>query len=98
MSKSNYHADILKVFKELHTQYPSQNIGRHISMAFADYGDIWGISDKEFLFGLEKYKSELDMNTVPDSDIQKILDDGANFDRLREELRSDNQEEEEEDI
>jgi len=42
-------------------------LGRHIATALDEYGDVWGLSDREILFALEKYKAELDMD-VPHTD------------------------------
>lgn len=72
--------EILKVLEKLHADYPSYSIGRHIATAFADYGDVWGISDKEFLYALEKYQAQLDLGFVPESDesITDIIEDAKN--------------------
>ena len=72
--------EIINVFEELHKNYPYFSIGRHISTAFSDYGDLWGISEKEFLFALNKYKTELELGFVPDSEdsLNKIIDDATN--------------------
>jgi hypothetical protein len=71
--KPTDYSKITKLLQELHTSYPNYNMGRHISTALSDYGDFWGISDKEMLFALKKYKSQLDMD-VPHSDDKEIDD------------------------
>jgi hypothetical protein len=50
------------VLESLHKAHPTYNIGRHISTALDGYDDIWGVTDKEFLFALEKYELELNMD------------------------------------
>jgi len=69
--KTTEHTKILKILQELHLSYPNYTIGRHLSTALSDYGDFWGITDKEFLFALNKYKNQLEMD-VPHSDENEI--------------------------
>ncbi len=78
--KHNYFKEILKVLEKLHKDYPSYSLGRHISTAFSDYGDIWGLMDKEFLYALEKYQAQLDLGFVPESEesLKDIIDDANN--------------------
>lgn len=57
-------------------------MGRHIATILDDYGDVWGMPDKELVFALEKYKAELGINTVPDEDIDEIVKDGMDLDSL----------------
>lgn len=61
MKKPNYHNKIINTLNEVHKLFPTYSIGRHISQA-TDGEDTWGISDKELLFRLEKYKTELEIN------------------------------------
>lgn len=49
-------------------------------MSIDDYGDCWGLTDKEFLFALEKYRAELDYNISPDTDVDKIVKDAQDLD------------------
>ena len=91
--KPRYYNQVLKLLQELQHGYPTYNIGRHISTALADYGDFWGISDKEMLFALKKYKSQLEMD-VPHSDdneIDDIIKQAMDLDNiLKEEDNGDN--------
>jgi len=59
-------------------------MGRHISTAFDEYGDIWGLSDKEVLFALEKYKTQLEMDIphTDDSELDEIIKDGMNLENI----------------
>ena len=80
--KQNYYKAVLKVLEELHSTYPSSNFGRHISMALSEYGDTWGMTDKEVLFALEKYQAELslDSNMIASDDfVSQIIEDGKNI-------------------
>ena len=73
---------IVTLLEELHKEYPSYSLGRHISSATSDYGDVWGITDKEFLFALTKYKSLLEMDAdqlVSDEYIKQIQQDAENL-------------------
>jgi hypothetical protein len=80
---------VIAVLQELHKAYPNYGIGRHISTALSDYGDFWGISDKEFLFALQKYQTELEFNLAPDIEIAKIIKDAENLDTILNEENED---------
>jgi hypothetical protein len=75
------------VLESLHKAHPTYNIGRHISTALDGYDDVWGVSDKEFLFALEKYELELNMDVdhIDQEEIDKIIKDGMNLERMFEE-------------
>ncbi len=62
-------------------------MGRHIATALDEYGDVWGLSDREILFALEKYKSELDMDVphTDDSEIDQIIKEGMNLENILKE-------------
>lgn len=84
---SNYKR-ILKLLEELHKNYPTFNLGRHLATALDDYGDVWGISDKELLFLLEKYKTALELDQLhimDDAYVAKIVKDAENFDDILKE-------------
>jgi hypothetical protein len=87
MLKPNYYYKVLALLQQLHKTYPTYNIGRHIATALDGYGDAWGLSDKEILFALEKYKAELDMD-IPHTDeneIEQIIKDGMNLETILKE-------------
>jgi hypothetical protein len=71
------------VLESLHKAHPTYNIGRHISTALDGYDDIWGVTDKEFLFALEKYELELNMDVdhIDQEEIEEIIKDGMNLER-----------------
>lgn len=80
----------LEILRQLKTEHPSFGIARHISTAVSDYGDIWGMTDKEFLFALQKYQAELNMDISPISDedyIQALIEDSKHLlDKEEEDL------------
>jgi len=59
-------------------------MGRHISTALDGYDDVWGVTDKEFLFALEKYELALNMDVdhIDQEEIDKIIKDGMNLERM----------------
>ncbi len=71
------------MLESLRKAHPTYNIGRHISTALDGYDDIWGVTDKEFLFALEKYELELNMDVdhIDQEEIEKIIKDGMNLER-----------------
>ena len=62
-------------------------MGRHIATALDGYGDVWGLSDREIVFALEKYKAELDMDVphTDESEIDQIIKDGMNLENILKE-------------
>ena len=83
MSRQNHYRQIIHGLESLHKAHPTYNIGRHISTALDGYDDIWGVTDKEFLFALEKYELELNMDVdhIDQEEIEKIIKDGMNLER-----------------
>lgn len=82
MKNTKYFNEIISLLKELHKTYPEYNLGKHLSTAFDGYSDVWGASDKELLFALEKYKTELELD-IPhitnEEELEKIIKDGMNL-------------------
>lgn len=92
MKKNTNYIAILEKLKELHSSHPSYSFGRHISIAFSEYGDVWGITDKEALFALEKYAQELEGDNdriVDDHYIDQIIKDAQNLDTILDEEEED---------
>jgi hypothetical protein len=82
MMKKNNYKEALNILKDLHEEYPSYSLGRHIHTALADYGNFWGITDKELCFALNKYKAELEMDNdqiVSDNYVYEIQKDAENL-------------------
>ena len=87
MRKPNYYNQAIHILQQLHTAYPQYNMGKHLATALDGYGDVWGVSDKELVFALEKYKIQLDMD-VPHTDekeLDQIIKDGMNLDDILKE-------------
>ena len=87
MGKPNDYYRVLALLQQLHVSYPNYNMGRHIATALDEYGDVWGLTDREILFALEKYKAELDMD-IPHTDeteIDQIIKDGMNLENILKE-------------
>jgi hypothetical protein len=86
---TNYFKECIKTLQELHKDYPNFSIGRHLATAMADYGDTWGMSDKEMSYALQKYQAELQIDpaqVVNDEYVDQIMKDGMNLtDTLEEE-------------
>lgn len=76
-TKDNY-IKIIDLFTELKKGYPNRSIGQHISMAMSDYSDVWGVTDKEFLFALNKYAMELEFDLESESSVEKIIANSTN--------------------
>ena len=80
-TKSHY-SEIIEELMELKALYPSYTMGRHISTILDEYTDVWGITDKEFLFAIKKYRAQLQMDVPHEADekeLKKIIDDGMNL-------------------
>lgn len=84
MKKINYYNTIVKTLQEIKKDYPNLSLGQHIATCTQDYPNLYFLSDKEFLFTLEKYKAELDLNTVPEFDVNKVYSEGCNLDSILE--------------
>ena len=78
--KPNYYRQIIRTLERLQKSHPTYNIGRHIATAL-DGSDVWGITDKELLFALQKYEVELNMDADHEEDIEDIIKDGINLER-----------------
>jgi hypothetical protein len=87
MGKPNDYYRVLALLQQLHISYPNYNMGRHIATALDEYGDVWGLTDKEILFALEKYKAELDMDVphTDESELDQIIKDGMNLENILKE-------------
>lgn len=83
-TKQKYYKESLEILTELKKLYPSYTLGQHLSTALDDYGDTWGITDKEIHFALTKYKAKMEMDVPHETDEQEIEDiikDGMNLSR-----------------
>lgn len=89
--RKNQYQKALYILQELNKDFPTYNLGKHLATALADYGDIWGITDKELVFALEKYKAEIEMDIphADDSEIEKIIKEGMDLDNILKEEEGD---------
>lgn len=76
---------VLNILKELNKRHPHFNMGRHLSTALDGYGDIWGLSDKELSYALEKYKTQLEMDVPHAEDVDDIVKEAENLQGMFEE-------------
>jgi hypothetical protein len=83
MKQPNYYRQTLKALERLQKAHPTYNMGKHLSTAL-DGSDLWGISDKELLFALQKYEIELNIDHphIDEDDIEEIIKDGMNLERM----------------
>jgi hypothetical protein len=83
----NYYRQIIQTLVRLQKAYPTYNMGRHISTALDEYTDVWGVSDREFLYAIQKYEIELNIDGphLDDEEIEEIIKDGMNLDSMFEE-------------
>lgn len=83
--KASPYNQVVQILHQLHKDYPSYNMGRHLSTALDGYGDIWGLPDKEILFALQKYQMQLESDIPPmenEEDIERIIKDAMNLDDI----------------
>lgn len=83
----NYYRQIIQTLIRLQKAYPTYNMGRHISTALDEYTDVWGVNDREFLYAIQKYEIELNIDGphIDDEEIEEIIKDGMNLDSMFEE-------------
>ena len=91
MKPQTSYQQILSVLAELKQAFPSYNLGRHLDTALNEYKDIWGMTDKEMLYALNKYKSQLtlDIPHPDDTEIDKIVKDAMNLSTILQEDEED---------
>jgi hypothetical protein len=83
----DYFEKIIKILKDLKKDYPDVEVSKHYSLA-TDCSNF-NLSDKELFHALQKHKSELDMNTLSDKDLDKVI---AETDELFKEVESEDEE------
>ena len=81
-NKPNHYNEILSCLQELHSLYPEYSMGQHLSTILDEYGDIWGVSDKELSYALTKYKAQLELYVpyeASDNELENIVKDAMNL-------------------
>ena len=83
----NYYRQIIRTLQRLEKSHPTYNIGRHLSTALYEYSDLWGVSDKELLYALEKYEVQLNIDYPheDEEELKKIIKGGMNLERMFDE-------------
>lgn len=83
MKHPNYYKQIINALDRLKKSHPKYNMGRHLSTAL-DGSDMWGITDRELLFAIQKYEIELNMDVdhIDEEEIEDIIKDGMNLERM----------------
>jgi hypothetical protein len=66
----DYFERVIKIFKELKEDHPDVDITKHLMLATD--ANI-NFSDKELYHALQRHKNELDMNTLSDRDLEKVI-------------------------
>lgn len=85
MSRKTVHAQILNILAELKTKFPNQGIAKHLSEALGEYPNYWGLTDKEFLQVMEKYKFEVENDFIlPEQETRQLLDSASSYQKLKE--------------
>lgn len=82
--KEDYFYEIIKALVEIKKSYPTSYLCNHLDVILEDYSfDLWGTSDKEFLYALNKYKARVMMDVphqeTDEEELKKIIDDGMNL-------------------
>jgi hypothetical protein len=90
MSKNHYN-QVIHTLQELHKSFPTYNMGRHLATVLDEYGDIWGMTDKELAYALYKYKSQIEMDVphVDETELDKIIKEGMDLDNILKEEDQD---------
>jgi len=91
MSSRNHYSQVIHTLQELHKSFPTYNMGRHLATVLDEYGDIWGMSDKELAFAFDKYKSQIEMDVphIDESELDKIIKEGMDLDNILKEEDTD---------
>lgn len=72
-NQMDYFDKIQKIFKDLKKDHPDVELSKHYLLATDGGG--YPMTDKELYDALVKHQSELDMNTLSDKDLQKVIDE-----------------------
>jgi hypothetical protein len=71
-TKVDYFEKVIKVLKELKEDHPDVEITKHLMLAT---DSSLNLSDKELFQLLQRHQGELDMNTLSDKDLQRVIED-----------------------
>ena len=91
MSSRNHYNQVIHTLQELHKSFPTYNMGRHLATVLDEYGDRWGMTDKELSYALYKYRSQIEMDVphTDESELDKIIKEGMDLDNILKEEDTD---------
>lgn len=72
---NNYYRTCLKVLTTLHKDFPRIPLGKHLSTALDEHGDVFTLTDKDISMALKKYHSTLLSTTKFDDNEEDLLQD-----------------------
>jgi len=74
--KKNYKNEISSLIKEINKDYPNIPFGTHLALALSEYTNIESLTDKEFVYILNKYKleRELDISIPHDLNPETVIE------------------------
>lgn len=80
----SHYGTIIHLLQDLKKIHPNYTLGQHLATALSEYGDMWGLTDREVLYALERYKAELEWlgEETKDENITEIIEGGKNLDTL----------------
>ena len=85
---------IFSILRRLKQTSPLISIARHIDLATRHEGDLFYVSDKEFLDILEQYELENTLDPIEQDSTEEIIDEATNhFDELTRKLLEDKEDE-----
>jgi DNA-binding SARP family transcriptional activator len=70
----DYFDKVIRIIKELKKDHPDVDISKHYMLATSESNGSF-MTDKELYHSLQKHKTELDINTLSDKDLEKIISD-----------------------
>lgn len=69
----NYFEKVMMILRQLKEDHPDIDISKHYSLA-TDCGSF-NLSDRELFLALQKHKNELDINTLSDRDLERVIEE-----------------------
>ena len=89
MMKTSYYLRIIGLLKKLHISHPGYTLGKILSTALDDYGNIELMTDREIFEALCKYKGELEYAPAKDDDIDEIIKSAMHLESIIENQEED---------
>ena len=77
----SYYTKTIKLLVKLNKFFPKYSLGRHIGTSM-DGHCIENLSDKEFYNALNDYVIELESDVVHEEDVEDIVKDGMNLNKM----------------